>query len=163
MSSSLDLLLDACRELPVVTRKMFGGHGVFAPNGGMFAGIVTDDEVILKLVHGPARDELIALGGHPWVYDGQGKAMTMSEWIVVPQNFYDDPELFMTWAARAHALAPPKKGKAGGRRAGASKAKPLAKRGKTATGSAVKSTSKAKRKPRLKVKAASKLKPRKRA
>ena len=91
---------------------MFGGHGFFAPNGGMFAGIVTDDEVILKLVNGPARDELIAEGGHPWVYSGQDKPMTMSSWIVVPERFYDDPEAFMTWAARAFELAPPKKAKA---------------------------------------------------
>lgn len=110
-SRSLDILTDACGDLPVVTRKMFGGHGFFAPNGGMFAAIVTDDEVIFKLVHGPARDELIAEGGQPWVYSGQGKPMTMSEWIVVPERFYDDPEAFMTWAARAFELAPPKKAK----------------------------------------------------
>ena len=110
-SRSLDILTDACGDLPVVIRKMFGGHGFFAPNGGMFAGIVTDDEVILKLVHGPARDELIAEGGHPWVYAGQHKPMTMSEWIVVPERFYDDAEAFMQWAARAFELAPPKKAK----------------------------------------------------
>ncbi|MDP1922272.1 MAG: TfoX/Sxy family protein [Myxococcales bacterium] len=110
-SRSLDILTDACGDLPVVIRKMFGGHGFFAPNGGMFAGIVTDDEVILKLVDGPARDELIAEGGHPWVYSGQDKPMTMSSWIVVPERFYDDPEAFMTWAARAFELAPPKKAK----------------------------------------------------
>lgn len=110
-SRSLDILTDACADLPIAIRKMFGGHGFFAPNGGMFAAIVTDDEVILKLVHGPARDELIAEGGHPWVYSGQGKPMTMSEWIVVPERFYDDPEAFMTWAARAFELAPPKKAK----------------------------------------------------
>ncbi|MDP3235529.1 MAG: TfoX/Sxy family protein [Myxococcales bacterium] len=111
-SRSLDILTDACADLPIAIRKMFGGHGFFAPNGGMFAAIVTDDEVILKLVHGPARDELIAEGGHPWVYSGQGKPMTMSEWIVVPERFYDDPEAFMTWAARAFELAPAKKAKA---------------------------------------------------
>jgi len=110
-SRSLDILTDACGDLPIVIRKMFGGHGFFAPNGGMFAGIVTDDEVILKLVDGPARDELIAEGGHPWVYSGQDKPMTMSSWIVVPERFYDDPEAFMTWAARAFELAPPKKAK----------------------------------------------------
>jgi DNA transformation protein and related proteins len=110
-SRSLELLTEACADLPVIIRKMFGGHGFFAPNGGMFAGIVTDDEVILKLVHGPARDELIADGGHPWVYAGKQKPMTMSEWIVVPQRFYDDPEAFTAWATRAFELAPPKKAK----------------------------------------------------
>lgn len=74
----------------------------------MFAGIVTDDEVILKLVLGPARDERMGLGGRPWVYRGRDKAMTMQEWIVVPDAFYDDQELFSTWAARAHRLVPAK-------------------------------------------------------
>lgn len=107
-SRSLEILTDACGELPVVIKRMFGGYGFFAPNGGMFAGIVTDDAVIMKLAHGPARDELIAEGGHPWVYDGQAKPMTMAEWIVVPERFYDDGEAFAAWARRAFELAPPK-------------------------------------------------------
>src|SRR5689334_21381166 len=116
MSRSLDLLTDACTGLPVSAKKMFGGHGFFAPNGGMFAGIVTDDEVILKHSLGPARDELIALGGKPWVYRGRDREMTMQEWIVVPETFYDDQELFSTWAARAHKLVPAKAAKKGGKK-----------------------------------------------
>lgn len=108
MSRSLDLLTDACTGLPTNARKMFGGHGFFAPNGGMFAGIVTDDEVIFKLTMGPLRDELISLGGRPWVYQGRDKPMTMQEWIVVPERFYDDPELFRAWAAKAHGAVPAK-------------------------------------------------------
>lgn len=111
MSRALDLLTEACTSLPHTPRKMFGGHGFFAPNGGMFAGIVTDDEVILKLVMGPLRDELIALGGHPWVYDGMKKPTTMKEWIVVPERFYDDGELLATWAAKAHRAVPAKAAK----------------------------------------------------
>ena len=93
-------------------KEMQGQLAAGAGEGAKWlAGIVTDDEVILKLVDGPARDELIAEGGHPWVYSGQDKPMTMSSWIVVPERFYDDPEAFMTWAARAFELAPPKKAK----------------------------------------------------
>jgi DNA transformation protein len=109
MSRSLELLTEACAPLTMTTRKMFGGHGFFAPNGGMFAGIVTDDEVIFKLVEGPLRDDLIALGGRPWKYDARDRAMTMNEWIVVPERFYDDAELLAEWAAKAHSVAPAKK------------------------------------------------------
>lgn len=116
MPRSLDMLTEVCEGLPVTVRRMFGGHGFFAPNGGMFAGIVTDDEVVFKLTHGPARDELIAAGGHPWVYDGAGRAMTMADWIVVPESFYDDPETFAAWARRAHELVPPKVAKRSPRR-----------------------------------------------
>jgi TfoX/Sxy family transcriptional regulator of competence genes len=111
MSRSLDLLTDACADLEFTARKMFGGHGFFAPNGGMFAGIVSDDEVIFKLADDAARAELIELGGHPWTYDGQAKPMTMAQWIVVPEGFYDDPELFSVWARRAHKLVPAKSSK----------------------------------------------------
>ena len=111
MSRSLDVLTDACERLPVKVRKMFGGHGFFAPNGGMFAGIVTDDAIILKLERGAARDELMAIGGKPWIYGGQRKPVTMQEWIVIPDELYDDQELLATWARRAHKLAPAKPAK----------------------------------------------------
>jgi DNA transformation protein len=111
MSRSLDLLTDVCSGLPLAVRKMFGGYGFFAPNGGMFAGIVTDDDVILKLEDEKARNELIALGGRPWTYDGKGAPMTMRTWIVVPVEFYDDLEQFALWAHKAHALVPAKRAK----------------------------------------------------
>lgn len=109
MSSALDLLTEACAGLPMTIRKMFGGHGFFAPNGGMFAGLVTAEEVVLKLADEQARTELLALGGRAWTYDGKGKPMTMREWIVVPDAFYDDHDVFSVWARRAHRLAPAKK------------------------------------------------------
>ncbi|MBL8955495.1 MAG: TfoX/Sxy family protein [Myxococcaceae bacterium] len=110
MSRALELLTEACTNLKHTPRKMFGGHGFFAPNGGMFAGIVSDDEVILKLQRGPLRDELIGLGGKPWQYFGKNdkNGVTMAEWIVVPEGFYDDAEALETWAAKAHAAVPAK-------------------------------------------------------
>lgn len=113
MSRALELLTDACVGLPTRVQKMFGGHGFFAPNGGMFAGIVTDDEIIFKLADAEAKAALISEGGHPWTYAGKQKPMTMAEWIVVPDAFYDDPEALAAWAKRAHRLAPPKLKKAG--------------------------------------------------
>lgn len=108
---NLDILEDACARLPHATRAMFGGHGLFAPNGGMFAGIVDDDRVILKLADEGPRAELVALGGAPWTYAGQTKPMTMREWILVPDSFYDEPARLAEWAAVAHRLARPPKGK----------------------------------------------------
>lgn len=117
MSTSLDLLTDACVALPHTARRMFGGHGFFAPNGGMFAGIVTDEQIILKLEEGPARDELVSLGGHAWIYDGADRPMTMASWIVIPEAFMDDAEALARWTRRAHALVPAKKAKAASKRA----------------------------------------------
>lgn len=107
--ASLDILEDACVALAHTTRPMFGGHGLFARHGGIFAAIVDDDRIILKLADEPARAELVALGGAPWTYQGK---MTMKEWIVVPETFYDEPATLEAWAARAYRLAPPRKAKA---------------------------------------------------
>lgn len=109
MSVAMDLLTEACAHLRPRVQPMFGGHGFFAPNGGMFAAIVTDDQVILKFEEGPQRDALLKLGGAPWTYDGKKKPMVMKQWIVVPLGFYDDLELFAQWAEKAYRAAPPKR------------------------------------------------------
>lgn len=132
MSSALDLLTDACVGLPVRVQKMFGGHGFFAPNGGMFAGIVTDDAVMLKIEDPTAKAELIALGGHAWIYQGRDKPMTMASWIIIPESFYDDQELFSAWARRAHTLVPPKKLSVKKKSKDAPKAKPSTRKPPTA-------------------------------
>lgn len=106
MSSTLPLLEEACEGLAYTKRAMFGGYGLFAPNGGIFAAIVDEDRIILKLADEGPRAELVALGGHPWTY---AEKMTMKEWIVVPEELYDEPTRLAEWARRAHALAKPKK------------------------------------------------------
>jgi len=109
MSGEFSLLDDACSKLPHTKRKMFGGHGFFAPNGGMFALARRDDVVIFKLADETARTELEALGGKAWGYEGKNKAVVMKEWIIAPLDFFDEPELMEIWAKRAHRLVPAKK------------------------------------------------------
>lgn len=112
MGKALDILEDACADLPHTTRAMFGGYGLFAPNGGMFAGVVTDDRLVLKFVHGtPGHAAFAAEGAEPWVYDGGPKPMTMHEWLLVPDDLYDDPTGLAAWCAKAHAEVPAKKAK----------------------------------------------------
>lgn len=106
---NLDLLEEACDKLPHTTRAMFGGHGLFAPNGGMFAGIVDDDQMVLKFEVGTdEHDAFREIGGKPWVYNGE---MTMKAWLVVPDALFDDPRELAAWAAKAHRIAPAKKAK----------------------------------------------------
>ena len=107
--SSLPLLEDACAALPHARRAMFGGHGFFAPNGGMFAAIVDEDRIALKLEDEAAARELREEGGEPWTYQGR---TTMSHWYVVPDALYDSPPRLAEWARRAHALVKPPRRKA---------------------------------------------------
>ncbi|MFA5861971.1 MAG: TfoX/Sxy family protein [Candidatus Thermoplasmatota archaeon] len=122
---NLDLLEDACdrARLTHTTRAMFGGHGLFAPNGGMFAGIVDEDRIILKLADEATRSELISLGTKPWAYKSKMGQTEMREWILAPEAFYDEPEQLAAWAKRAHAMAPAKGAKRSDKKAGAKTAK----------------------------------------
>lgn len=107
MSKAVAILEDACADLPHTVRAMFGGHGFFAPNGGMFAGVVTDDRLALKFVAGtPGHAAFTAEGAEPWVYDEGPKPMTMREWLLVPDDLYDDPTGLAAWCAKAHAAVP---------------------------------------------------------
>ena len=142
---NIDLLEDACEKLAHTTRAMFGGHGLFAPNGGMFAGIVDDDRIILKLAQEPERGELIALGGAPWVYNGK---MTMKDWIVIPEAFYDEPATLAEWARKAWRIAPAKKAKGsakGAKAAKGAKGSPSVKKAKSAKRATKPSASKSRR------------------
>ena len=88
---NIDLLEDACdrARLARSTRAMFGGHGLFAPNGGMFAGIVDDDRIILKLTEDAPRGELMSAGGEAWTYKSPRGSMEMRDMMLEAE-----PELF---------------------------------------------------------------------
>lgn len=117
--SSLEILEEACAGLPYTKRAMFGGHGLFARNGGMFAAVVPGDRLAVKLPRGEDAAELLAEGGEPWVYDGR---TTMSKWILAPESMYDEPTRLAEWTRRAHATAEPARTKLA-KKAGAKKAK----------------------------------------
>ena len=55
MSRALEIMGEACAGLLMVTKRMFGGHGFFAPNGTRFAGIVTDDEIVATTNTSPRK------------------------------------------------------------------------------------------------------------
>src|SRR5438093_1238038 len=98
---NIDLLEDACAKLAYTKRAMFGGFGLFAPNGGMFAGIVDDDRIVLKFVEdAPEHAEFRTAGGAPWRYQDK---MTMKEWLLVPEAMYDEPRALAECAAGAPA------------------------------------------------------------
>ena len=87
---------------------MFGGHGLFAPNGGMFAAVVDGDRVALKLPRPEDQEAFVAEGAEPWVYEGR---TSMGGWFVIPDALYDEPRSLADWARRAHATAAPSRSK----------------------------------------------------
>jgi len=105
-SPQLDVLqglLDAAAEgLPGVTsRRMFGCHALFA-DGTIFGLVWKTGRLGLKMPNDAVFQELMALpGADPWT---AGKK-TMSQWVLVPAGFHDDPALLKQWVRRAHGLA----------------------------------------------------------
>jgi DNA transformation protein len=98
----LDLLRDGLAGLgPVLVRRMFGGAGIYS-DGVMFA-LVVDDTLYLK-ADAVSRAAFEGEGLGAFVYDGKGKAITMSYWRA-PERLLDEPDELLAWAATALAVA----------------------------------------------------------
>jgi DNA transformation protein len=86
---------------PVVARRMFGGHGLYA-EGCMF-GLVAGEVLYLK-VDADNRSVFEAEGLPPFVYDRQGRAVALS-FHRAPDAVLDDPAQAAFWAGLALAAA----------------------------------------------------------
>ena len=95
----------------VRARAMFGGHGLYVDE--VFIALIAFDKLYLK-VNEQTQPQFAAAGCQPFVYDGKGKAVTMSYWTA-PAEALDSPELMRPWARmalqaalQARAAAPPR-------------------------------------------------------
>jgi len=99
-------LVDHCVELfaplgAVRVRRMFGGHGFYIDE--LFVALIALDRLYLK-VDAATQPTFEAAGCEPFVYDGKGKAVTMSYWTV-PAEAMESPALMQPWARQAIAAA----------------------------------------------------------
>ena len=95
-------LRDLFSELgPVVLRKMFGGQGLY--HDGMIIGLVIGDELFLK-TDAATVGAFEQAGGHPFVYQGKGKPVTMSYWLP-PADAMESPQAMGPWARLAYEAA----------------------------------------------------------
>ena len=100
---ALETLLDDCSgPLPAVThRRMFGCHALFA-NESVYALVWKTGRIGLKFPDPQVREQLLSLpGAEPW----RAGNKTMKEWVLLPENYHEDPELLCSWVQRAHAVA----------------------------------------------------------
>jgi DNA transformation protein len=93
-------VLDQLRLVPDVRAKaMFGGHGLYA--GEAFFGILAWGRLFFRTDE-TNRAEYKARGMEPFVYEKDGRAMTMRYWEV-PPDVLEDPHELAAWARRAIA------------------------------------------------------------
>lgn len=93
--------VDQCLERfglvgPATARAMFGGHGIYCH--GVMCGLVADDVLYVK-VDPDTEAAFREAGQQPFVYEGKGRAMTMSYWTV-PDAVWDEDEAAGLWLGR---------------------------------------------------------------
>ncbi len=95
-------LVEHCRELlaplgAVRVKRMFGGHGFYVDE--LFLALIAFGRLYLK-ADADSRPRFEAAGCQPFVYEGQGKPVTMS-YFTAPEDAMESPALMQPWARLA--------------------------------------------------------------
>jgi len=86
---------------PVTARAMFGGYGLYA-EGLMFA-LIADETLYFK-ADDENREDYLAAGSGPFVYDRKGKPAQMS-YYQLPESVFNDLETLVKWVDKAREAA----------------------------------------------------------
>jgi DNA transformation protein and related proteins len=78
-------------------KRMFGGAGVYVDD--LFVALIIGECLYLK-ADALSRDRFMAAGCQPFVYDGKGRAITVS-YFTAPQDAMDSPHAMLPWARLA--------------------------------------------------------------
>lgn len=110
-----DEFVSHCLELlaPLGTpraKRMFGGHGLYVDE--LFVALIASDRLYLK-ADAQTRARFEAAGCAPFVYDGQGRSVTMG-YYSAPDDALESPAYMQPWgrlaleaALRAKAVKKP--------------------------------------------------------
>ncbi len=106
MATSRNEFLSHCTELlgsagAVRTRRMFGGHGFYVDD--LFIALIAAERLYLK-VDAQTRAAFEAQACVPFVYDREGKAMSLS-YFSAPEEAMESPPLMQPWARLALSAA----------------------------------------------------------
>jgi DNA transformation protein and related proteins len=83
------------------SKRMFGGWGLYVD--GLFIALIAIDKLFLK-VDDTSRPQFERAGCLPFVYEGQGRTVTMS-YYTAPEEALDSPALMQPWARLAMQAA----------------------------------------------------------
>ena len=99
---SSNAIVDHCLELlaplgPVRSRRMFGGHGLYAQD--LFVALIAAERLYVK-VDAESEAVFAAAGCAPFVYEGQAAPVRLRYWTV-PDEAMESPSLMAPWARLA--------------------------------------------------------------
>ena len=98
----LEYVRDQLGRLGAISvRQMFGGAGVYCD--GLFFAIVVDDVLYFK-VDATNQTDYEAAGSGPFVYESDGKSVTMGYWEV-PADVLESRDEIEAWARKAMGVA----------------------------------------------------------
>lgn len=87
------------RVVPVTSRRMFGGVGIYA--NGLFFALIADDALYLK-VDDVTRADFEAAGSEPFRPFDDERAM---QYYLLPPDALEDVEMLAAWVERAVGAA----------------------------------------------------------
>lgn len=94
-------LEELTRPLPHVSLRRMFGCDAFLARGTMFALVLKEGRIALKL----PDDQLVGLRALPGSDAWKAGDMVMRQWVLVPETFHDDADGLQPWVARAHTAA----------------------------------------------------------
>ena len=102
----MDELTHHCLELlgtvgSARARRMFGGVGLYVDD--LFVALIFAEQLYLK-TDAQTRERFEAAGGHPFVYDAKGKAISFS-YFSAPEDAMESPAQMQPWARLAFEAA----------------------------------------------------------
>lgn len=86
---------------PTRAKRMFGGVGLYVD--GLFVALIANECLYLK-ADAPTRARFESAGCLPFVYEGNGRIVTMS-YFSAPQDAMDSPPAMLPWARLAFEAA----------------------------------------------------------
>ena len=88
--------------LAVKVRRMFGGHGLYGPEG-IFA--IDVDGVLFLKVDAVTRTVWEAAGSRPFTYEKKAGQQAVMSYFALPDEAYDDSEVLREWVTLARQAA----------------------------------------------------------
>ena len=85
----------------ISSRRMFGGYAVY--KNGLAIALIFQDEIYFK-VDDSNRADYLAVDSKPFIYEKQGRQITISNWSL-PVEILEDSERLMEWTEKAYQVA----------------------------------------------------------